>query len=246
VTDDPADHHSCLELLLQAGGNPNAVCVDAGGGERTALMTACSAPCCTAPVRMLLAHNADPCLKTADGVTALHRAARAGSLEMCKLLFEASSGSVLDVRDRLGSTPLTEAVSSNRLAVVELLHTQYGFDAFTSAKNGATLLHAAAEAAEPPMLEYLIRSGLDINAVTDHAVTPVSLAVYRDRIAAVQTLLEHGASTDLADVSGDSLLVHAVKLGIANIVEVILNHSNSLLWRQMHAVLQVNQYCTLQ
>jgi ankyrin repeat protein len=225
VAEDPALHHACLKLLLQAGANPNAVCVDAHGDEMTALMAACSAPCCMAPARLLLAHNADNCLRTANGSSALHSAARAGSVEMCELLITAGSGSLLHVRDCHGCTPLTQAVKSGSVAVVELVHVQHGCDVMTREPNGATLLHVAAAAGVPPVLEYLIRSGLDVNAVTDHAVTPVSVAVYRNNIAAVQTLLEHGASTALADDCGDSLLVHAVKLGNANIVEVILRHS---------------------
>jgi uncharacterized protein len=173
---------------------------------------------------MLLAHNADPCLQAADGETALHRAAGAGHLELCKLLVAAGSGSVLEVRDCFGGTPLTRAVSANNLAVVELLHTQHGSDLFVQQRSGVTLMHAAA-LADPPLIEYLIRNGLDVNAATSTAVTPVCVAVEENNVAAVQTLLEHGASTAVVNNDGDSLLTLATKLGNASIIDVILRHS---------------------
>jgi ankyrin repeat protein len=173
---------------------------------------------------MLLAHNCDPWQKTAAGRTALHTAARKGCLDACKLLLNAA-GSEPDVRDSHDCTPLAEAVRKGHLAVVELLHAQYGCDLMMRDPYGVTLLHVAAAAAKPPLLEYLIRSGLDVNALTARAATPVSYAVEKGNTAAVQTLLEHGASTAVANIGGDSLLVHAVKIGNASVVEVILSRS---------------------
>eukprot|EP00953_Heterococcus_sp_UTEX-ZZ885_P040176 20553-Heterococcus_DN1.PRE.2 len=153
-------------------------------------------------------------------------AARAGRTDVCKLLLEASGGTGSDVKDVHGCTPPSEAVGANHLAVVELLHARFGCDLLTRDANGVTLLHVAAMRAGPPMLEYLICNGLDINAVTNEAaVTPLLIAVQKGNAAAVQTLLEHGASTAVANNGGDSLLIHAVKLGNASIVDVILNHS---------------------
>jgi uncharacterized protein len=173
---------------------------------------------------MLLAHNCDPWQKTATGRVALHTAASRGHVDVCKLLLEAD-GSEADVRDSLNCTPLAQAVRNGHLAVVELLHAEHGCDVMMRDPTGVTLLHVAAAAAEPPLLEYLIRSGVDVNARTVRAVTAVSMAVQTKNTAAVQTLLEHGASTALANDGGDSLLIHAVKLGNASIVDVILNHS---------------------
>jgi ankyrin repeat protein len=62
-------------------------------------MVACHTKCCT-PVRMLLAHGADPELQTSTGEAALHTAAMAGRADVCKLLLEA--GCNPDVRNSNG------------------------------------------------------------------------------------------------------------------------------------------------
>jgi Ankyrin repeats (3 copies) len=138
LADDPADHHDTLELLLQAGASANAISIDAGRHHL--------------PVRMLLAHNADVCLQTADGETALHSAATAGNLNICMMLLEAGRGAGLGVRDSRGSTPLINAVDNNHLPVVELLHKQYGADITASDRYG-TLLHSAAATCQRPLID---------------------------------------------------------------------------------------------
>jgi uncharacterized protein len=222
--DDPKLQHGALQLLLEAGANPNVITVSGTGREVSALMVACESCCAMASARMLLTHNCDPWQRTATGRIALHTAASRGHIDVCKLLLETDS-SKADVRDSHDCTPLAEAVRNGHLAVVELLHALHGCDVMMRDPKGVTLLHVAAAAAEPPLLEYLIRSGVDVNAVTVRAVTAVSIAVQTNNTAAVQTLLEHGASTALANDGGDSLLIHAVKLGNASIVDVILSHS---------------------
>jgi ankyrin repeat protein len=180
-----------------------------------------------ASARMLLAHNCDPWQKTAKGRTALHTAARKGCLDVCKL-FSDAAGSEPDVRDSNDCTPLAEAVRMGHLAVVKLLHAQHGCDVMMQGLHGVTLLHVAAGADKPPMLEYLIRSGVDVNAATSTAVTPVRVAVQKQHAAAVKTLLEQGASTAAVHAGGESLLSCAIMLGNAKIVEVILSQCKQL------------------
>jgi ankyrin repeat protein len=61
--------------------------------------------------------------------------------------------------------------------------------------------------------------------VTVTGVTPVRVAVQQGNTAAVQTLLEHGAKAAAISDGDDTLLVHAVKLGNASIVELIVRYS---------------------
>jgi ankyrin repeat protein len=226
--DDPKrPPHVSLDLLLEAGANPNASSLTSSGVEISALMAACESCCAMASARMLLAHNCDPWQKTATGRTALHTAARKGCLDVCKLLLDAA-GSEPDVRDAYNCTPLSEAVRNGHLAVVELLHAQHGCDVMMRDPKGVTLLHVAAGADKPPMLEYLIRSGVDVNAAMLTAVTPVRVAVQTNNTAAVKTLLEFSASTAAVHDGGDSLLGYAVMLGNADIVEVILSQCKQL------------------
>jgi Ankyrin repeats (3 copies) len=119
IAHDPAMHHASLELLLKSGANANAIRTDAKGHQQTALMAACNVECCTAPVRLLLAHGADPALQISAGTVALHSAAFAGRTAVCKMLLE-TGACELDVRDRNGGTPLGCAVQEGHLRAVEL------------------------------------------------------------------------------------------------------------------------------
>jgi ankyrin repeat protein len=178
IAHDPAMHHASLELLLQAGANVNAICKDANGLEHTSLMAACRGSCCIAPVRILLAHGADPALQTSTGDTALHIAARAGRLECCKVLLQAA-GCEPDVRSSKGFTPLALAVHEGHVRVVELLHKQWGVNNFNRLPDGATMLHLAAASGLTLVLEHLLRNGLDINATTGEVLTSVMIAAKR-------------------------------------------------------------------
>jgi ankyrin repeat protein len=225
VAHDPALHHASLELLLQAGAKVNTTFKDAQGHECTLLMLACYAKCCTAPVRMLLAHGADPALQTSAGMAALHSAATAGHADVCKMLLEA--GCELDVRDNNGITPLAKAVNKGHVHLVELLHKQWGADLSIKSITGDTLLHAAANHGHSASIEYLVHHGLDINAVTVHAVTAIQIAVQKGNTAAVQTLLDHGASTTAGLHDGENALMVAVKEGHADVVKLLLRYRNS-------------------
>jgi ankyrin repeat protein len=223
----PALHHASLELLLQSGANANAICKDASGREFTPLTAACNIKCCTAPVRLLLAHGANPALQTSTGEVALHSAAMVGRADVCQMLLEAE-GCELDVCDCHGLTPLARAVQHGHLQVVELLHNQWGADLFSKLQkgathNGATLLHVAAESGPRPLLEYLLLNGLDVDAATHAAVTPVCVAALMGNTVAVQTLLDHGASTTAVDGHGDNLLRVAIRGGHNGVVQQLLS-----------------------
>jgi ankyrin repeat protein len=225
IAQDTALHHASLELLLQAGANADAICIDAKGQEHTTLMAACKVPCCTAPVRLLLAHGANPALQTSAGEVALHIAASVGQADVCRLLLKA--GCEPAVSDCKGMTPLLCAVHQGHVQVVELLHRQWGADLSITHSDGDKVLHIAAASGSPDMLEYLLRNGLDVNAVTSRGATPVCVAALKQKLAAVQTLLDHGASTLAVDGQGNSLLMVAVRQGFSNVVELLLSLHNN-------------------
>jgi ankyrin repeat protein len=228
MAQNPAFHHESMTVLLEAGANADAVTVTPDGRASTALMAACAAPCCTAPVRILLAHKANPCLQTAEGKTALHSAARAGRIDLCKLLLEAGGGGGLDVSDCLGCTPLAEAVRGGHLHAVEMLHKQCGATLKMNSPKDVTVLHLAAESGQGPILEYLLHNGAHVNAPTRGSrVTPVCIAAIHGNAAAVQILLDHGASNTVVDADGDSLRCAAVRWGHARVVELLLSSRNS-------------------
>jgi uncharacterized protein len=195
------------------------------GPELSLLMGACQAPSSNDPLKMMLQHGANACLQTpCSRFTALHIAATRGDTDKCKLLLEADRRT-LEIRARGGRSPLFEAVLAGQLPAVELLHKGYGANLFTVADNGFTLLHAALIAQLPsqPLLAYLIRSGLDVNAVDSIMQTPAHKAASQGNAAAVQLLLEHGADPNSRDSKSNTALQCACRLGHADVVEVLLN-----------------------
>jgi ankyrin repeat protein len=216
--------HPSLELLLQSGASPNAIFKDAQGHENTPLVAACRASCCAAPVRLLLAHGADPALQTSMGEAALHIAATEGRADVCRLLLE-TNGCDPDVRNCVGVTPLVCAVCLGHLQVVELLQ-QWGADLSFQRSDGGTLLHIATASdasGQRAMLEYLLCNGLGVNAATQEGVVPMQIALEGASTAIVQLLLEHGANATAVNNRGHSLLTVAVESGHASMVELLLS-----------------------
>jgi hypothetical protein len=103
-------------LLLRLGADPNA---QDGGGHTPlySLANEYGASDGGDVVRALAQSGAN--VNANDGVkhcTALHMAARRGSLEIAEVLLDC--GADIDARDSLGDTPLRRSVNCNQLAVV--------------------------------------------------------------------------------------------------------------------------------
>jgi hemoglobin len=108
-----------VELLLRTGADPNAK----DGGDHCPLYSLANeyqAPQGGRVVRALVNGGAN--VNANDGVkrcTALHMAARRGSVEIAEALLDC--GAELDARDSLGDTPLRRSVNCDKVQVAELL-----------------------------------------------------------------------------------------------------------------------------
>jgi ankyrin len=215
------DLRSTIELLLDAGANVNAFLVDDTLGELSILMSACQTPFSIEPLKILLQHGADVCLQTlSTGLTALHVAAACGFTDRCQLLLEANRRT-LELCASGGRSAIFEAAIKGHLPVVELLHKGYGADLFAVDGKGWTLLHVAVRS--QPLLAYLIRNGLDINAVNSSMQTPLHIAAFLGRAAAAKMLLEHGAINNSNDNRSSTPLHIACRTRHADVAELLLN-----------------------
>ena len=127
-----------------------------------------------------------------DGFTALHWAAKTGHRDIAEVLIAAGA----DVRatTRLGGhMPLHVAAAAGKAGVVEaLLEAGAPADAMTS--TGAQPLHLAATAGDPAVVTALLAHGAPVDArETAWGLTPLMFAAVRDRLAAVNALMEAGA-----------------------------------------------------
>lgn len=144
-------------------------------------------------VRALLEEGADVNATQGDGMTALHRAARTGSLGMAELLIGA--GANLEAKTRLGEhTPLHVASASGRSGVVALL-VAAGADVNSRTTTGATPLHFAAASGSADAAAALLSSGAEVDAREPlWGQTSLMFAAAAGRTEVIELLLEKGAN----------------------------------------------------
>lgn len=109
--------------------------------------------------------------------------------------------------------PLHVAVMAGRVDVFDML-VRLGADPCGRGAQGLSVLHTAVlqpqlEAAEP-FLERALAAGIDIDDRDGDGYTALHMAVYHDRRAIVQWLLDHGASVRARTELGRTPLRHAV------------------------------------
>jgi len=113
--------------------------------------------------------------------------------------------------------PLAEAAERLVLAAargdvktVRLLITQR-VDVNAADRDGTTALHNAVWAAEPEIVDALLRAGATATVTNAFGMTPVYIAAEQGNSTILRRLLDAGARPDTADASGDTLLMAAVR-----------------------------------
>lgn len=130
-----------------------------------------------------------------DSSKEIIKAAKAGdALRVRDLL--AQDRSLINARDKDGSTPLHCAVWKGHQPVVGLL-LQVGADVNAHNENdhwGTTALHAAAHANQPAIAQLLIDHGADINAKDREGRTPLFHTTFHKATAAAKVLEKQGGT----------------------------------------------------
>ncbi|MHC5055862.1 MAG: ankyrin repeat domain-containing protein [Planctomycetota bacterium] len=164
-------------LLLQHGAEPNLRAKTTG---ETALTRVIGDPLgrdrpeiVEAMVSLLLDHGADPNLRTDYGGTALHRAARGGSLRLCRALV--AKGADVNAVDEEHDTPLHGAAEWGGVAVVGFL-IENGADVSAGDEKGDTPLHRACRQGKAEVVRLLVAAGADADAANADGKTPADLA----------------------------------------------------------------------
>ncbi|MBL0939556.1 MAG: ankyrin repeat domain-containing protein [Gemmatimonadaceae bacterium] len=152
----------------------------------------------TSQVRLLIKAGNDVNASQADGMTALHWAARRGDLSSAQVLIYA--GARVDAVTRNGNyTPLHLAAREGRAAVVKALLASGANPLAETNTGGATALHFAAGYGDAPTISALLdaKTPVDVRE-TAWGQTPLMWAAAYGRLDAIDVLLKRGAGIEAA------------------------------------------------
>ncbi|KAI8646547.1 ankyrin repeat-containing domain protein [Parasitella parasitica] len=156
---------------------------------------------------------------------ALHAACSKGLFDAVELLIE--NGSMLDVKDSLGHTPLTNAIFSCCLPCVELLTKSEGgeggegSDTSVTDEQGNTLVHLAATNNFTTVIPLLISKKVPVDSLNQRGLSPLAIAISFGHLDVALALIDGGA-----DVNGKTrfatVLHHAVTWNRLEIVKKLV------------------------
>jgi ankyrin repeat protein len=171
-------------------------------------------------VRTLLEQRVDLNTPQADGMTALHWAARNDDLESAKLLV--TSGANVKAENRYGVTPLTLACTNGSAEMVELLLAS-GADPNATLRGGESVLMTAARTGKAGPVRALLSRGAVVDAKERRGQTALMWAAADGHAEVVALLLGAGADfrTPLPD-SGFTPLLFAARDGRMEAVRALL------------------------
>lgn len=170
-------------------------------------------------IRLLLQRpETDVNAKNYDGLTALHRAAYRGDLDLVDLLLSHKDVEV-DVIDEYGESPLHRAAYYGHLDVVKLLLARS--DVKRANISGATALHIAAYYGRAAFVEYLLSydEGL-VNVPDNRGDTPLQIAARYDRLDVVKLLIPL-SNLDYKNKDGKNALDVAISRGHSEVAELL-------------------------
>lgn len=156
------------------------------------------------------------------GETALHLAARYSRSDAAKRLLEASADA--NIQDNMGRTPLHAAVSADAQGVFQILIRNRATDLDARMHDGTTPLILAARLAVEGMLEDLINSHADVNAVDDLGKSALHWAAAVNNVEAAVVLLKNGANKDMQNNKEETPLFLAAREGSYETAKVLLDH----------------------
>jgi ankyrin repeat protein len=230
----------CLDLVLQAGANPNCAAdksplisaidnwhanpvivrilleagadADAADREHSRPLLVAAAKGHESIVTLLLEHHADVNIKAArDGDTAAHEAAARGFPEIIRIL--AAHGADLTCVNINGQQPLEVAVLNRHREAFDAL-IEAGADPLQFGKNGITLVMDAAWSGEAGVIPLLVKRGVNIDAQKqDDGHTALMWAAFAGKGECVRKLLELGANYDIKNAEGKTALDIAKEKG---------------------------------
>jgi serine/threonine-protein phosphatase 6 regulatory ankyrin repeat subunit B len=128
----------------------------------------------------------------------------------------------------LGLCPLDYAAIGNQPAIFELLVTHGANINTTDQHHNTPLFYAARAGGSKTFIDYIIKSGAQINIQTELGQTPLHVAVTLGKMGAVDSLLSHGANVNIKDYIGNTALHDAIMFNQPNAILPLIEYGASL------------------
>ena len=179
--------------------------------------------------RLLLQKEANPNLPDGSGATPLHIAVENKRDDIVQLLLD--HGADTEIEDIRGNTAFQIASSKRRNESILLLLIQKGANIEARDALKRTPLGNAIVSDSPSTAKFLIRHGADVNAtynLNKNLGTLLFEAVRREKIWAVNLLLEKGADVQARNEFGETTLYEAVQDGQESMVKMLLDHDRRI------------------
>ena len=199
-----------------------AACLFAGSSSATAA----DAPVADAAeksdwrrVSSFIEQHADVNAAQADGMTALHWAARHDDTPAVQALLAA--GASAKTENRYGVTPLSLACTNGNEAAVRALLSA-GADANASLRGGETALMTASRVGRVGPVKALIEAGAKVDAKDRKGQTAIMWAAADGQAAVVDVLIKAGADPRARLRSGFTPLLFAAREGRIEVVRTLL------------------------
>lgn len=158
-----------------------------------------------------------------EGVKCIHVASVKGHVEVVKAIV--AKGSSVDSRTKDGYSPLHLAVKFGKYDLVEALLGLGAELQLKTVEGGSSALHLATQVSDgQEIVDLLIRSGADLNALDFRLETPSHVASRAGNTRAVQLILEEGAEIDIQNEEGENILHVSVSESNLELVSEIIRH----------------------
>ncbi|XP_060033264.1 SH3 and multiple ankyrin repeat domains protein 2-like isoform X2 [Erinaceus europaeus] len=227
------DLRRCMELvqrwavdrvakMLERGLDPNFHDLDTG---ETPLTLAAQLDQPAEMLKALRNGGAHLDFRARDGMTALHRAARARNPAALKTLLEL--GASPDYKDSCGLTPLYHtAVVGGDPQCCELLLRDWAVVGCRD-DNGWTELHQACRYGHVQQLEHLLFYGADMGAQNASGNTALHICALYNQDSCARVLLFRGGDKDLKNYNSQTPFQVAIIAGNFELAEYIKNHKET-------------------
>ncbi|GEM_PF-3484672 len=152
----------------------------------------------------------------------LTNAIRKGNADRTEAVLDAYPN-LLDKKDKLGNTPLFNAVFANQYLVVEAIMKRKP-NINISNQLGDAPIHAAAKEGNVKTLELLLKAGASVWSANSKGESPLVKAALAGKLDAVKFLLKNRAEVNTPDSKGDTPLHKAALKGEKTVVKFLLEN----------------------